>query len=66
MPRYPVKHGLHTYDQAMTKAQARRLGASSMPADLKRAGFTVHVSVVPPWISGADHDYLRINYSRSY
>jgi hypothetical protein len=45
---------------------ARRYGERSMPRDLKRAGFQTHASVAPTWITGADHEWIRISYSYSY
>jgi hypothetical protein len=64
--KYPVKIGILTLDMPMTLAAARRYGERSMPRDLKRAGFQTHASVAPTWITGADHEWIRISYSYSY
>lgn len=44
MDKLPVKVGLITLDQPMTRKSAMRWGVRHMPADLKRAGFETFVS----------------------
>jgi hypothetical protein len=61
---YLVKHGLSTLDRRMSIAQAKRHGERMMPPDLKRAGFVTLVGVAPTWLTGADEDYIRINYGK--
>lgn len=60
--KLPVKVGLSTLDQPMTRAAAFRYGERNMPADLKRAGFKTVVAKTDAEIHGGV--WLRINYGK--
>lgn len=60
--RLPVKQGLHTFDQHMTRKQALRLGEKTMPADLRRAGFQTVIFKSDPEMHGGS--WFRINYGK--
>lgn len=59
----PVRVGLSTLPNPMTYAQAKRYGEKNMPADLKKAGFTVDVFVSDQEINGAT--FYRVNYGKT-
>lgn len=60
--RLPVKAGLYTYPNLMTRAQAQRLGEHDMPRDLKRTGFVCVVARSDADLHGGV--WFRINYGK--
>jgi len=60
--KFPVKVGLSTLDQPMTRVAAHRYGERHMPADLKRAGFKTVVAKTDVDLHGGV--WLRINYGK--
>lgn len=60
MRKLPVKIGILTLDQPMTRDQARRHGERVMPRDLKRVGFRCVVGESDPEMHGGS--WFRISY----
>ena len=62
--RLPVKVGLLTLDEMMTREQAKRWGDRHMPKDAKRAGFLTVVGKSDAEMHGGV--WFRINYGREF
>lgn len=64
MEKLPVKVGILTLDNHMTRAQALRYGRQHMPSDLKRVGFDTFVSKSDAEMHGGV--WFRISYGYKY